>query len=358
MVRSCAMRLWIWCALGVVVASGAVASGMALLGTSEPPAAPLPADNLALTSGISVATTAVVPLPEPAPPPSEQPANEAAPAGPGLSELPVQDVDPLPVHAVPDAVPAPVPHVTIQDQQGRSLGRVSAPAPPPPSYVPSVGPAPNYSPSRAPPPSYQPSVGPPLSNAASSTPPTASPPKAGTGTVYLAPAPPPPSYRPSVGPALGSVAPASPSAPLRAAEAEPVQQAAAPATAPRSLSGPAHATGTVSLAVDGHSVRLYGVQPPISTDRCALGTGAPQRCSDVTEAVLAAKLAHTPSVTCQAPPGAGAAESARICRDAAGIDIAGFLVSEGLATADQRTSTYASAESTARAQGRGLWRFR
>ena len=115
----------------------------------------------------------------------------------------------------------------------------------------------------------------------------------------------------------------------------------------------------MSLAVDGHSVRLYGVSPPTRSDRCAIGTGAPQSCADVTEAMLAAKLAHAATVTCQLPKGASAAEPARICRDASGVDIAGYLVSEGLAVADPHAKGgYAGAESAARSGGKGLWRFR
>ena len=115
----------------------------------------------------------------------------------------------------------------------------------------------------------------------------------------------------------------------------------------------------MSLAVAGQSVRLYGVLPPASTDRCAIGTGAPQSCADVTQTMLAAKLARTGSVTCELPAGASATELGRVCRDASGADIAGFLVSEGLAVVDQKANGgYAEAESSARSNSRGLWRFR
>lgn len=347
MVRSRSMRLWLWFALGAVVAVGAAASSVLLLDRSKPAAvARQPADGLSLTPGISVATTAVVN--EPAPRPQVKPAQAdapPAPEGPTLSELPVQEVDPLPVHTVPEAASAPVPHVTIQDQQGRPLKSAAAPAPPPPSYVPSIGPGSDGSASSTPPPSYKPPVA--------------------AGPDYIAPSPPPASYRPSVGPALAGAASSRPapsyrpSVPAPNAATPPVQETAALPREPSSLSGPAHATGTVSLAVNGHSVKLYGVLPPQRTDRCAIGTGTPQNCEDVTQAMLAAKLAHASSVTCQLPPGASPAEPARICRDAAGVDIAGYLVSEGLAVAEPRAKGgYASAESAARSGGKGLWRFR
>jgi len=322
------MRTWTVLALGAVIAVGIVATGALVLERVEPtPVArqfsDLPAPPSTL--GISVATTAIVPIEAQDPPPNVPPAVPDAPPGDNLAELPVQEVDPLVVHTVPDAAAAPVPHVTIQDREGHALGRVSASAPPPPSYVPSVGPAPNYAASNAPPPSYRPSVGPALSS--------------------VAPSPPPASYRPAVPPS--------------AVAAKPMEEAAARPPAPSSLSGPAHATGTVSLAVNGQSVRLYGVLPPASTDRCALGTGAPQTCAEVTQAMLAARLARSASVTCQLPPRASATDPARICLDATGVDVAGYLVGEGLAVADPHAGNgYAGAESAARSSGKGLWRFR
>ncbi|HKX11066.1 MAG TPA: hypothetical protein VJN67_22905 [Stellaceae bacterium] len=346
MVRSRSMRLWLWFALGAAVATGVAASGVLLLDRSRPAAVALPpADNLSVTPGISVATTAVVQVP--AAPPQEQPAPADAPTaheGPTLSELPVQEVDALPVHSVPDAASTPVPHVTIVDQQGRQLKRVATSAPPPPSYVPSIGPGSNDSTPSAPPPHKPPVT---------------------TGPDYVAPSPPPASYRPSVGPALaGADSPRPPpsyrpSVPEPNSAAPPARETAALPPQPSSLSGPAHATGTVSLAVDGHSVRLYGVLPPARTDRCAIGTGASQTCEDVTQAMLAAKLARAASVTCQVPTGATPAEPTRVCRDAGGVDIAGYLVSEGLAVADPNAKGgYVSAESAARSSGKGLWRFR
>jgi endonuclease YncB( thermonuclease family) len=238
----------------------------------------------------------VDPVPETLPPPPPVP---PAPADAGLDELPVQEVESRTVHAVPEGATVTIPHVTLQDREGRPLARPAAPAPPPPSYVPSIGP----------------------------------------GSSESASAEPPATYRPS--------------APTRGA-----QQAALP-PAPATLSGPAQATGTVSLAISGHIVRLYGVLPPASSDRCALGAGAPQSCAEVTQAMLAARLARSASITCQLPPGAGATDPARICLDAGGVDIAGYLVSEGLAVADRRANGgYTGAEGVARSYGKGLWHFR
>jgi endonuclease YncB( thermonuclease family) len=301
-------------AFGSVLAAGIVGTTVVL--RQHEPAAPM------LSAAIPQAAVTAVPANEPAPseptpaPPEAamkpQAADQPAPSPPpmpvsppsqSLSKLPVQEVEPRAVHAVPESESGVIPHVTLLDRQGHPLARSSASAPPP-SYVPSVGPAPN--------------------GAASSVPPT--------------------SYKPSV--------------PARGVVAQPAQQAALPPV-PASLSGAAHATGTVSIAIDGHVVRLYGVLPPASTDRCALGTGAPQSCAEVTQTILAARLARSASVTCQLPPGVGAGDPARICLDAMGADIAGYLVGEGLAVADRHAGGgYASAEGIAQSGGKGLWHFR
>jgi endonuclease YncB( thermonuclease family) len=298
---------------GSVLAAGII--GTPILLRERESAPPVP------SAAIPQAASTPEPAAEPAPPAPPAAAPEAAqpqaadepaplappvppsPPGQSLSALPVQTVEPRAVHAVPETEPTVIPHVTLLDRQGHPLARSSASAPPP-SYVPSVGPAPN--------------------GAASSVPPT--------------------SYKPSVS--------------ARGVVAQPAQQAALPPV-PASLSGAAHATGTVSLAIDGHVVRLYGVLPPASTDRCALGSGAPQSCAEVTQTILAARLARSTSVTCQLPAGVGAGDPARVCLDATGVDIASYLVGEGLAVADRHASAgYAGAEGSAQSSSKGLWHFR
>lgn len=285
------MRKSVGLAVGLLAAVGIIGVGVLALRPSDPaPSEPAPTEPSAPTPP---QTTLVPPVDEPAPPPPPVPPADT------LGDLPVQEIETRTAHAVPEGGPVAIPHVTLQDREGHPLARPAAPAAPPPSYVPSIGP----------------------------------------GSDETASAAPPRSYRPSV-PTGGA------------------QQAALPA-APSTLSGPAQATGTVSLAISGHSVRLYGVLPPASNDRCALGAGQPLSCAEVTQAMLAARLAHSASVTCQLPPGTGAADPARICLDATGVDIAGYLVSEGLAVADRHANGgYAGAESIARSYGKGLWRFR
>ena len=113
---------------------------------------------------------------------------------------------------------------------------------------------------------------------------------------------------------------------------------------------------------------LFGIRPPATGDRCATGGAAPTGsgaqsrgtlpCAEQARWTLAAHLARKTNVSCRFPAAARAA-SAAICLDGDGIDLAGMLVAEGLATADPAQSyDYVGAESVARTQKRGLWLFR
>ena len=240
-----------------------------------------------------------VPAPETpaeAPPPAPDVAAVApAPPADALPALPVQEVKPRAVHTVEDDQPLPIPHVTIQDRQGRVLSR------PAPAKTAMAPPAPRGS----------------------------------TSLLSLAP---------TAG-AQRVPPPAMPAGPL-----QPI---------PATLSGPAHAMGTVSLGLDGHAVRLFGVLPPAASDRCTQGRGGLVPCAEVTEEVLAARVARSPSVTCRVPPGLSESSPARVCLDATGGDIAGYLVAEGLALADRKTSSdYVGAEGIAQSYGKGLWHYR
>jgi len=151
--------------------------------------------------------------------------------------------------------------------------------------------------------------------------------------------------------------PAPATAPSAPAPSPRPQQA--PPPVPATLTGPAQATGTTMLALQGHSVRLFGIAAPASGDRCRPGTGEPRPCTEVTQRMLADRLAHSANVTCALPPGASAGTPARICLDDKGVDIAGFLVGEGLALDDPRqTQDYRSAEGVARSLKKGLWAYR
>ncbi|HUK06515.1 MAG TPA: hypothetical protein VLX09_01480 [Stellaceae bacterium] len=153
-------------------------------------------------------------------------------------------------------------------------------------------------------------------------------------------------------------APAAVPEPSPAAVPAPTQTALAPPMA-ATVIGPASATGAVSLAVHGQGVRLYGVQPPGDADRCVSPRGYTMSCADVTREVLAERLARSTAVTCRLPPHRRIDEAPRICLDGGGVDIAGYLVAEGLALADPRESRdYLGAQGIAKSYRKGLWAYR
>ncbi|HEY0522396.1 MAG TPA: hypothetical protein VGD08_03340 [Stellaceae bacterium] len=147
-------------------------------------------------------------------------------------------------------------------------------------------------------------------------------------------------------------------------------QEAAAATAGRRLAGHAEAAGATALRVDGRPVRLFGIRPPAGGDRCAAPEqpdGRAMPCGDRARDALAARLksASRGEVSCRlvvaAAGGAenGGAGAAAVCLDAGGVDLAGFLVGEGLALADPaQSSDYAGAERVARTLRKGLWLYR
>jgi endonuclease YncB( thermonuclease family) len=132
-------------------------------------------------------------------------------------------------------------------------------------------------------------------------------------------------------------------------------QSAALTAPPRQLAGTAEAAGAAALRVAGQKLRLFGIRPPESNDRCGGSGGAAMPCAERARAVLAGRLARTTSCRFPAP----SSDSTAICLDGDGVDLGGLLVAEGLALADRRQSfDYVGAESIAQSQKRGLWQFR
>jgi endonuclease YncB( thermonuclease family) len=134
------------------------------------------------------------------------------------------------------------------------------------------------------------------------------------------------------------------------------------------IAGTAEASGATALRIGNRPLRLFGISPPASGDRCAaggtaaIGNGAQARrtlpCAEQAQGILAARLAQKANVSCRFP-GAAREDGAAICLDGDGVDLAGMLVAEGLALADPAQSyDYVGAESVARSQKRGLWLFR
>lgn len=267
---------------------------------ATPPAASEQAGGGETTASLPPAAPEAAPLPAaatnntPAPPAA---AEATPPAKPPGSDLPNVEVAPLTVHTVPDAEP-PAPSVTVVDRNGRTLRELKPSDGLSPGYVPSVGPG----------------------GAASS-------PSRGSTRPILVP--------PASNPRLAMVLPGT------------------------MFNGRGGAAGGATVSVSGHNLRLFGVRPADARDRCGLGTGDNRSCSDVARDALAQRLQHYPNVACRVPPGQRGNDQAAICTDNSGTDLAGFLVGEGYALADTNQSfDYFGAEGLARANRRGLWRYR
>ncbi|HYM03824.1 MAG TPA: hypothetical protein VET85_12815 [Stellaceae bacterium] len=140
----------------------------------------------------------------------------------------------------------------------------------------------------------------------------------------------------------------------------PVLKPPLPPNPATQISGAARVADVVSLDVLGRPVRLFGVKPPQPGDHCAMaGQNATRSCIDAARDALAARLRNNATVYCRVPEGQRASNPAAICMDSAGVDLAGFLVGEGLALADPAQSyDYTGAEGVARTYRRGLWRYR
>lgn len=135
--------------------------------------------------------------------------------------------------------------------------------------------------------------------------------------------------------------------------------AALPTATPAVIKGPATLAAGLSLRVGDRSIELFGVKLPHSGDRCAGTTPSSGNCGELARGALAARLKANAAVSCRVPPGQRRAVPAALCVDASGVDLAGFLVAQGFALADPAQSyDYVGAETAARSQKRGLWRYR
>jgi endonuclease YncB( thermonuclease family) len=133
--------------------------------------------------------------------------------------------------------------------------------------------------------------------------------------------------------------------------------AASGARAPRQFSGAAQATGAVDLQVEAMAIQLYGIKRPDDRDRC--GTDAASDCGAAAREALALRLGSGGKVSCRIPNPRPDAKVQAICLDPNGVDLSGFLITQGLALADTRQSyDYVGAEGVARNLKRGLWQFR
>jgi endonuclease YncB( thermonuclease family) len=293
--------------LVALVAAAGLAAGVTVASLDRPaPAPPLtpPVASEPEVGGEAAASRppaapearAPAPASEATPPPPPARAETVPPAKPPASDLPNVDVASRTVHTVPDSEP-PAESVTVVDRNGRTLKELKPSGGLSPTYVPSVGPGGASTASRGP-----------------------------TRPVLAAPVP---SSR------LGSAPPGA------------------------TFDGKGGAAGGMMLAVSGRNIRLFGVRLAEPRDKCGLGAGDNRPCRDVARDALAQRLQHYPNVACRVPPGQRGSDQAAICTDNSGTDLAGFLVGEGYALADtNQTFDYFGTEGLARANRRGLWRYR
>jgi endonuclease YncB( thermonuclease family) len=128
---------------------------------------------------------------------------------------------------------------------------------------------------------------------------------------------------------------------------------------PKQFQGGARVTGATALTVGGIQVQLFGVKPPLPSDRCELA-GTPMSCVELAKKRLQERFGRSDQVNCRTPnPQPGMVVAFAICLDANGIDLGSFLLNEGLALADTGQSyDYVGAEGVARTLKHGLWKFR
>jgi endonuclease YncB( thermonuclease family) len=138
----------------------------------------------------------------------------------------------------------------------------------------------------------------------------------------------------------------------------PPPRATRAATDPAALAGAARPISGPILSVAGRTVRLFGVRAADAREHCGPGGGVASSCIAAANAALAARLGGNAGVTCTMPSGQSG-DPGFICHDAAGIDLGGLLVAQGLALVDRSSSyQYLGAEDAARISHQGLWRYR
>jgi endonuclease YncB( thermonuclease family) len=156
-----------------------------------------------------------------------------------------------------------------------------------------------------------------------------------------------------------------PSEPRSAAATPPAGKrgakgAAAPAKTGDNLAGTAIVTAALEINVEGKPLRLYGVKPPETSDRCQPGPNyAARSCPDVSRDALAEMLRSDSRVSCHVLGTGSQSVLPAVCADDKGRDIASYLVGNGLALADpSETADYSGPEKQARLTGAGLWHYR
>lgn len=117
------------------------------------------------------------------------------------------------------------------------------------------------------------------------------------------------------------------------------------------ISGTARVIDGDSLRLDGRSLRLSGLDAPELAQTCTDGSGIAWPCGAAARTALAG-LAEGP-LECRLSGRDRYRRHLAVCRTEAGLDVARFMVQQGLAIAT--SPELFGAEREARTVGRGLW---
>ena len=105
----------------------------------------------------------------------------------------------------------------------------------------------------------------------------------------------------------------------------------------------------------GERVRLVGIDAPESRQWCTDGDGDRYRCGAAAARALETRIAGRP-VRCEGDRRGSYGRRLAVCYSADGVDLNGWLVSQGHALAYRRYSTrYVTEEQEARKKRRGIW---
>ncbi|MPY74030.1 MAG: thermonuclease family protein [Alphaproteobacteria bacterium] len=121
-----------------------------------------------------------------------------------------------------------------------------------------------------------------------------------------------------------------------------------------SIVGQASVIDGDTIEIHGQRIRLHGIDAPEGRQTCIDARGTTWRCGQKVALTLSDKIARQ-TVECEPRDRDRWRRVIAICR-VAGIDLNGWLVSEGLAVAFRRYSLdYVPQEDAARRSNRGLW---
>ena len=132
---------------------------------------------------------------------------------------------------------------------------------------------------------------------------------------------------------------------------------ACPTAAQTALTGPARVIDGDTVEVQGHRIRLHGIDAPESGQTCMDGAGRAYRCGEVAANVLTGMIGRGP-VSCRVRDTDRYGRLIAVCYRRE-VDLNGWMALEGHALAYRQYSRdYVAHENAARAGRRGLWQGR